>query len=85
MCNQRLHIWTPLEEGITLQSLRCVSMTDTIEQEISIQAPIATVWDVITKPEYINQWFGSQAEIDVRPGGKGRLIWGEDVEAPWKL
>ena len=57
-------------------------MTDTIEQEISIQAPIATVWDVITKPEYISQWFGSQVEIDVRPGGKGRLIWGEDFEAP---
>ena len=57
-------------------------MTETIEQEISIAAPITTVWDVITKPEYISQWFGSQVELDVRPGGKGRLIWGEDVEAP---
>ena len=57
-------------------------MTDTIEREISIAAPIATVWDVITRPEYISQWFGSQVEIDVRPGGKGKLIWGEDFEAP---
>ncbi len=57
-------------------------MTNSIEQEISIQAPITTVWDVITKPEYISQWFGSQVEIDVRPGGKGKLIWGEDIEAP---
>jgi len=73
---------SPLEEGVTLQNVRSVSMTDTIEQEISIQAPIATVWDVITRPEYISQWFGSQVEIDVRPGGKGRLIWGEDFEAP---
>jgi transposase InsO family protein len=32
-------------------------MTDTIEREISIAAPIATVWDVITRPEYISQWF----------------------------
>ena len=60
-------------------------MTEKIEREISIQAPIATVWDVITKPEYISQWFGSQVEIDVRPGGKGRLIWGEDFEAPLEI
>ena len=57
-------------------------MTDKIEREISIQAPITAVWDVITKPEYISQWFGSQVEIDVRAGGKGRLIWGENFEAP---
>ena len=60
-------------------------MTDKIERKISIQAPIATVWDVITKPEYISQWFGSQAEIDLRPGGKGKLSWGEDLEAPLEI
>ncbi len=60
-------------------------MTDKIEREISIQAPIATVWEVITKPEYISQWFCSQAEIDVRRGGKGKLSWGEDVEAPLEI
>jgi uncharacterized protein YndB with AHSA1/START domain len=60
-------------------------MTDMIEREISVQAPIATVWDVITRPEYISQWFGSQVEIDVRPGGKGRLIWGEDFEASLEI
>lgn len=60
-------------------------MADKIEREISIQAPIATVWEVITKPEYISQWFGSQVEIDVRRGGKGKLIWGEDFEAPLEI
>lgn len=60
-------------------------MTEKIEREISIQAPIATVWEVITKPEYISQWFGSQAEIDLRPGGKGKLSWGEDLEAPLEI
>ena len=60
-------------------------MTDKIEREISIQAPIATVWEVITKPEYISQWFGSQAEIDLRPGGKGKLSWGEDLQAPLEI
>ena len=60
-------------------------MTDKIEREISIQAPIATVWDVITKPEYISQWFGCQVELNVHPGGKGRLIWGENFEAPLEI
>ena len=60
-------------------------MTDKIEREISIQAPIATVWEVITQPEYISQWFGSQADIDLRPGGKGKLSWGEDFEAPLEI
>jgi uncharacterized protein YndB with AHSA1/START domain len=59
-------------------------VTDTIEREISIQAPIATVWEVITKPEYISQWFCRQAEIDLRPGGKGTLSW-EDFEAPLEI
>ena len=60
-------------------------MTDKIEREISIQAPIATVWEVITKPEYISQWFGSQVEIDLRRGGKGKLSWGKDLEAPLEI
>ncbi len=60
-------------------------MSDKIEREISIQAPITTVWEVITRPEYISQWFGSQVEIDVRRGGKGKLIWNEDVQAPLEI
>lgn len=59
-------------------------MTDKIEREISIQAPIATVWEVITKPEYISQWFCSQAEIDLQRGGKGKLSW-EAFEAPLEI
>jgi uncharacterized protein YndB with AHSA1/START domain len=60
-------------------------MTDKIEREISVQAPIATGWEVITKPEYISQWFGSQVEIDLRRGGKGRLVWAEDFQAPLEV
>lgn len=60
-------------------------MIDKIEREISIQAPIATVWEVITQPEYIKQWFCSQVEIDLQQGGKGKLVWGEDFEAPLEI
>ena len=60
-------------------------MSDKIEREITIQAPIATVWEVITKPEYISQWLGAHLEVDLRQGGKGRLIWSESLEAPLEI
>jgi uncharacterized protein YndB with AHSA1/START domain len=45
---------------------------DRIEREIEIAAPIGRVWDVITKPEYVGQWFGvgEPNEIDLRPDGR---------------
>jgi uncharacterized protein YndB with AHSA1/START domain len=48
---------------------------DRIEREIDIDAPIDVVWTVITEPEHITGWFTDSAELDVRPGGEGRLGW----------
>jgi uncharacterized protein YndB with AHSA1/START domain len=48
---------------------------DRIEREIRIDAPIDVVWAVVTEPEHIATWFSDEAEIDVRPGGDGRLVW----------
>lgn len=50
-------------------------MSDMIEQTINIAAPQATVWQVITEPRYIAQWFSDEAELDARVGGKGVLRW----------
>lgn len=47
-------------------------MNSQSEREILIDAPIATVWDVVTRPE---QWFSDSATIDLRPGGTGVLHW----------
>lgn len=60
-------------------------MTNTIEQDITIAAPIATLWDVITRPEYMSQWFGCQVDIEVRPGGRGKLTWNENLQAPVEI
>ena len=46
-----------------------------IEREIQIDAPIDVVWQVVTQPEHINAWFTDTADIDLRPGGDGRLGW----------
>jgi uncharacterized protein YndB with AHSA1/START domain len=48
---------------------------DRIEREIEIEAPIDVVWAVVTEPEHMAVWFSESAELDVRPGGEGRLIW----------
>ena len=33
-------------------------MIDTIERDILIAAPIERVWEIVTTPEHIGQWFG---------------------------
>jgi uncharacterized protein YndB with AHSA1/START domain len=44
-----------------------------IEREILIDAPVDVVWQVITEPDQIIQWFSTEAEIDGRVGGSGHL------------
>ena len=46
-----------------------------IEKEIVIEAPVDIVWRVLTQPDQIKQWFSDEAELDLRGGGRGRLVW----------
>jgi uncharacterized protein YndB with AHSA1/START domain len=54
-----------------------------IEREISIDAPPEVVFEVISQPEYVREWW--QAESDVMPtaGATGELVWadGDDPRA----
>jgi uncharacterized protein YndB with AHSA1/START domain len=43
--------------------------SDSIEREVQIDAPVDTVWSIVTEPENIARWFASHAEVDLRPGG----------------
>jgi uncharacterized protein YndB with AHSA1/START domain len=53
-------------------------MSDAIEREITIAAPVERVWELITRPEHVGTWFGDAgAEIDLRPGGEITLRWEE--------
>jgi uncharacterized protein YndB with AHSA1/START domain len=45
-------------------------VTDSIEREVLIDAPIETVWSIVTEPEQITRWFADHAEVDLRPGGE---------------
>ena len=48
---------------------------DAIEKEILINAPVATVYRVITEPDQIARWFSDAAELDPVPGGAGTLTF----------
>ena len=43
--------------------------SDSIEREVQIDAPVDTVWSIVTEPRNIARWFASYAEVDLRPGG----------------
>lgn len=49
--------------------------TDSIEREILIEASPEVVWQVITDPDQITQWFADEAEVDATPGADGKLTW----------
>ena len=54
---------------------------DSIEREVLIDAPLETVWAIVTEPEHIGSWLGSSAEVDLRPGGELLIKFGDFGEA----
>lgn len=49
----------------------------TIEREIQIEASPATVFEVITSPEHLKEWWPDEAVIEPTPGARGELVFGE--------
>ena len=43
--------------------------SDSIEREVQIDAPVETVWSIVTEPQNIARWLASSVEVDLRPGG----------------
>jgi uncharacterized protein YndB with AHSA1/START domain len=48
-----------------------------IEREIFIEAPVDVVWRAITEPDQIVQWFSTEADVELRHGYEGALIFKE--------
>lgn len=48
---------------------------NSIEREILIDAPVETVWSVVTEPDQIRQWFAEGVALDPRPGSAGTLTF----------
>ena len=58
---------------------------DSIERDVLIDAPQQRVWDLITKPEYLEKWWASNgAEIDLKVGGTLTMKFKhEGMEGPY--
>jgi len=48
-----------------------------IEREIEINASPATVFEVITSPEHLTEWWPDEAVLEPTPGAVGELVFGD--------
>src|SRR5207253_3194909 len=53
---------------------------EVVEREVTIPAPPAAVWGAMTRSDEVSAWFGADAELDVRPGGRGVFRWPDGTE-----
>jgi len=51
-----------------------------ITRELTIPSPPEEVWEALTDPERLAEWFANEVELDPRPGGRGVFRW-DDGEA----
>jgi uncharacterized protein YndB with AHSA1/START domain len=51
-----------------------------IEREIVVPEEPDEVWESLTDPERLEEWFASDVELDARPGGQGVFRWGDGDE-----
>ncbi len=51
-----------------------------VEREIVVPESPVEVWEALTEPERLEEWFATEAELDPRPGGAGIFRWGDGEE-----
>ena len=49
----------------------------TIEREIYVDASPETVFDVVSTPEHVREWWPDDAAYDVVPGANGEITFGD--------
>jgi uncharacterized protein YndB with AHSA1/START domain len=51
-----------------------------VECEIVVPEEPDEVWEALTQPERLEEWFASEVELDPREGGEGIFRWGDGDE-----
>ena len=51
----------------------------TIEREIHIDAGADVVYDVVSRPEHIREWWSAETSLEPRPGASGELTWRDEA------
>lgn len=56
-----------------------------IERELRIDATPEVVYEVVSSPEHLREWWPDEAELDRVPGGTGRIIFGDPASPDAKV
>jgi uncharacterized protein YndB with AHSA1/START domain len=65
-----------------------------VEREVTFPAEPDEVWEALTDPARLEEWFANEVELDPRPGGEGIFRWDDgdvrravvrEVEEPRRL
>jgi uncharacterized protein YndB with AHSA1/START domain len=51
-----------------------------IRKEIVLPAPREDVWEALTEPERLEDWFANDVDLDLRPGGGASFRWSNGEE-----
>jgi uncharacterized protein YndB with AHSA1/START domain len=51
-----------------------------VVREIVLPEEPGEVWEALTEPERLEQWFATEVELDATPGGVGVFRWGNGEE-----
>lgn len=51
-----------------------------VTREIVVSEEVEEVWESLTDPERLEEWFATEVELDARPGGEGTFRWGDGDE-----
>jgi uncharacterized protein YndB with AHSA1/START domain len=51
-----------------------------VTREIVVPEEVDEVWESLTEPERLEEWFATEVELDARPGGEGVFRWGDGDE-----
>ena len=51
-----------------------------VTREIVFPVGPDEVWEALTNPEQLEEWFANEVELDPREGGEGVFRWGDGAE-----
>jgi uncharacterized protein YndB with AHSA1/START domain len=51
-----------------------------IEREIHVDASPEVVFEVVSRPEHISQWWSDAADLEPAPGAVAELVWGDRAQ-----
>ena len=51
-----------------------------VTREVVLEAPLDEVWEMLTDPAELAEWFANEVQLEVEPGGEGVFRWDDGAE-----